>query len=192
MTHNPPRLSAPPARTARRLAAPHQPVVNWLLTRVLRSPLSGPIDGPVRCWPAGLTYLPSWSCWIPDAVTGGHVSHFPGLLGLMIAAFIVTAVAAGRAGSTDLLRRMARWRVPLCWYAASLVPLAAALAALRFAGHGLPSLAQLSDMPGLPAVGWFAPSSRRPCWSTGTARKPAGAGSPGPGCASATPLAARH
>ena len=40
-----PRLSAPPAGTARWLAAPHQPVVNRLLTRVLRSPLSGAVDG---------------------------------------------------------------------------------------------------------------------------------------------------
>lgn len=116
----------------------------------------------VRRHPLGsyflLTYLLSWSYWIPDALSGGHLSHFPGLLGPMTAAFIVTAVAAGRAGLTDLMRRMARWRVPLRWYAASLVPLAAALvalAALWLAGHGLPSLAQLSEMPGLPAVSWF-------------------------------------
>ena len=38
------------------------------------------------------------------------------------------------------------------------LPLAAALVALtalRLAGHGPPSLAELSEMPGLPTVGWF-------------------------------------
>ena len=103
-------------------------------------------------------YLISWSYWIPTAIAGGRVSHFPGLLGPMLAAFVVTAIVTGRTGLRDLARRMVRWRVPARWYAALLVPLAAALvalAALRLAGQGLPTLEQLSDMPGLPAVGWF-------------------------------------
>ena len=105
-----------------------------------------------------LAYLISWGYWVPVAVTGGHLSHFPGLLGPMLAAFVVSAATAGRAGVADLLRRMVRWRVPVRWYAAVLVPLAAAAAALAVASAfgDPPSLDQLSRMPGLPAAGWLA------------------------------------
>jgi membrane protease YdiL (CAAX protease family) len=106
-----------------------------------------------------LAYLFSWGYWVPVAVAGGHLSHFPGLLGPMLAAFVVSAVVGGRAGIADLLRRMARWRLPVRWYAAALVPLAPAAVALAVAsafGGGLPSLDQLSRMPGLPAAGWVA------------------------------------
>jgi membrane protease YdiL (CAAX protease family) len=105
-----------------------------------------------------LAYLISWGYWVPVAAAGGHLSHFPGLLGPMLAAFAVSAVVTGRAGVADLLRRMARWRVPVRWYAAVLVPLAAAAVALAVASAfgGMPALDQLSRMPGLPAAGWFA------------------------------------
>lgn len=106
-----------------------------------------------------LTYALSWGYWIPLAVTGGHRSHFPGLLGPMMAAFVVTAVATGADGTRDLLRRMARWRVPLRWYAAALIPLAAAavaLGAVTVARRHLPSWGELSTMPGLPHIGWVA------------------------------------
>jgi membrane protease YdiL (CAAX protease family) len=105
-----------------------------------------------------LAYLISWGYWVPVAAAGGHLSHFPGLLGPMLAAFAVSAVVAGRAGVADLLRRMASWRVPVRWYAAVLVPLAAAAAALAVASAfgAMPSLDRLSRMPGLPAAGWFA------------------------------------
>ena len=105
-----------------------------------------------------LAYLFSWSYWIPVAATGGHLSHFPGLLGPLLAAFAVTTAIAGRPGVADLLRRMARWRVPVRWYAAALVPLAAAAAALAVmavSGADLPSLDEIGHLPGLPAVGWF-------------------------------------
>ena len=104
-----------------------------------------------------LTYLFSWGYWIPLALTGGHRSHFPGLLGPMLAAFVVSSVVTGRAGVADLLRRMVRWRVPARWYAAALVPLAAAAIALAVAAPfaGAPSPARLSRMPGLPEAGWL-------------------------------------
>jgi len=41
-----------------------------------------------------LAYLFSWSYWIPLALAGGEGSHIPGLLGPMLAAFVVGAVAA--------------------------------------------------------------------------------------------------
>lgn len=117
----------------------------------------------VRRHPLGayflLTYLLSWGYWVPLAITGGHVSHFPGLLGPMIAALVVDSAVAGRAGVADLLRRMVQWRVPVRWYAAALVPLAVTAVAVgvtsAFTG-GTPSPDQLGRMPGLPAVGWFA------------------------------------
>jgi uncharacterized protein len=62
----------------------------------------------------------SWSCWVPLALLAPGVSHVPGFLGPMLAAVVLTAVEDGRAGLRDLVSRMARWRVPLRWYAAAL------------------------------------------------------------------------
>ncbi len=104
-----------------------------------------------------LAYLFSWGYWIPVALAGGHPSHFPGLLGPMLAALLVTATAQGRAGLRDLLARMGRWRVPLRWYAAAAVPAMTellCLGGLLLVGRELPSLARLSTMPGLPTAGW--------------------------------------
>lgn len=106
-----------------------------------------------------LAYAFSWAYWLPVAVAGGHLSHFPGLLGPMLAAFTVASVCEGRSGMRDLWARMFRWRVPLRWYLAALIPAAAGLvgvALLAFADNGWPSLARLSTMPGLPAVGLLA------------------------------------
>jgi membrane protease YdiL (CAAX protease family) len=104
-----------------------------------------------------LAYACSWAYWLPVALTGGHLSHFPGLLGPMLSALLVTATLRGWAGVREMLSRMGRWRVPLRWYGVALVPMASGLLALGglwLAGRGLPSLSQLSTMPGLPAVGW--------------------------------------
>jgi membrane protease YdiL (CAAX protease family) len=104
-----------------------------------------------------LAYACSWAYWLPVALTGGHLSHFPGLLGPMLSALLVTATLRGWAGVRELLSRMGRWRVPLRWYGVAFVPMAAGLLALGglwLAGRGLPSLSRLSTMPGLPAVGW--------------------------------------
>lgn len=106
-----------------------------------------------------LTFLLSWGYWIPLAIAGGGGSHFPGLLGPMLAALIVTGVVGGRAGLFDLVRRMGRWRVPIRWYAAALAPIAAAavaLVVLSVAGREPPTLRELSTMPGLPNAGWLA------------------------------------
>lgn len=105
-----------------------------------------------------LAHVLSWAYWIPLALAARHVTHFPGLLGPMVAAFVVAAIRNGGAGPRDLLTRMVRWRVAFRWYAAALAPAGAgllALAALAVAGRGLPSVADLSTMPGLPSVGWL-------------------------------------
>jgi membrane protease YdiL (CAAX protease family) len=55
-----------------------------------------------------------------------------GILGVGIAAFLVTAAADGRAGVDDLVARILRWRVPVRYYVFALfsVPLATVLLAL--------------------------------------------------------------
>jgi uncharacterized protein len=59
-----------------------------------------------------------------------------GILGVALAAFVVTAATDGRAGVEDLARRSLRWRVPVRWYLLALfgVPVAATL--LAFAIYG--------------------------------------------------------
>src|SRR5512144_917028 len=58
----------------------------------------------------------SWSYWAAMALDGqivrpgGTTSHFPGLFGPMIAAFVIAIVADGRAGVRGLVGRMFRWR----------------------------------------------------------------------------------
>ena len=105
-----------------------------------------------------LAYVFSWY-WLAIALAGGHGSHFPGLLGPLLAAFTLTFVNQGRAGARDLLSRMFRWRVRLRWYVAALVPAvagSAALAVLAVADNRWPTLHGLSTMPGLPAAGFAA------------------------------------
>lgn len=110
-------------------------------------------------WFFALAYLLTWSQWIPLAVAGRVVdvgpspSHFPGLWGPCLAAFVVTLGTQGRAGALDLLRRMGRWRVALRWYAVALSPLAlGALGwlALRVTGRGVPETQDLGRMGGMP------------------------------------------
>jgi uncharacterized protein len=58
------------------------------------------------------------------------------LLGVGLAAFVVTGALAGRDGVVDLARRSVRWRVPLRWYLVALftVPVGATLISLAIFG----------------------------------------------------------
>jgi membrane protease YdiL (CAAX protease family) len=106
-----------------------------------------------------LTLALSWAYWLPLAFAGGAGSHFPGLLGPMFAAWIVTTVADGSSGLADLLRRMIRWRVPLRWYGAALIPAIAGVVGLGIQSvidGASPTLADMSSMDGLPTTGWWA------------------------------------
>jgi membrane protease YdiL (CAAX protease family) len=91
----------------------------------------------------------SWAYWIPVAIAGGRASHFPGLLGALIAAALVSA--------RDVRRQLTA-RVALRWCCLALAPLAV-LAAVGLAqtvtGDGR-SWASFADMPGLPAWPWPA------------------------------------
>jgi uncharacterized protein len=70
------------------------------------------------------------------------------LLGVGLAAFVVTGALAGREGIVDLARRSVRWRVPLRWYLVALftVPVGATLISLAI--YGPRALAS-------PAGGWL-------------------------------------
>src|SRR4051812_48215453 len=64
----------------------------------------------------------SWAWWIPMALRGelvtrgGVVTHFPGLLGPLLAGLAVTAIVDGRVGLRAFSGRLVRWRVPRRWY----------------------------------------------------------------------------
>jgi membrane protease YdiL (CAAX protease family) len=70
-----------------------------------------------------------------------------GVLGVGLAAFLVTAALAGRAGVGDLARRSVRWHVPMRWYLVALftVPVGATLISLVI--YGTRAL-------GAPSGGW--------------------------------------
>ncbi len=70
-----------------------------------------------------------------------------GVLGVGLAAFLVTYALDGRAGVADLARRSVRWRVPLRWYLIALftVPVGATLISLTIYG---------ADALAAPPGGW--------------------------------------
>ncbi len=102
----------------------------------------------------------SWGYWLTllalgqHVVTGGSVTHFPGLLGPMLAAMIVTAAIGGSTALRELLGRMwwlrPRWPLKLMWALSPLALGAAALAGMRFVGQPLPSTDAFTHFPGLP------------------------------------------
>ncbi|MDP9234953.1 MAG: hypothetical protein M3P01_10455, partial [Actinomycetota bacterium] len=75
---------------------------SWVISTVRRHPTEA-----FFC----LAFSFSWGYWIPVALTGGRLSHFPGLLGPMLAAFVVTTLTKGGAGMKELWARMICWRV---------------------------------------------------------------------------------
>jgi membrane protease YdiL (CAAX protease family) len=105
----------------------------------------------------------TWAWWIPLAVGGSIVrpgasaTHVPGLLGPMLAAFAVTALAYGRAGVRDLLSRMCRLRIGLGWFvfsmASPVVVYLLATVAMRVAGGVWPNWSDLGRFGGLPDLG---------------------------------------
>lgn len=108
-----------------------------------------------------LVWAISWGYWIPMALRGevvtpgGYITHHPGLLGPLIAAFIVTVLADGRVGSIDLLQRMLRWRVPLRWYLMAAMPFVMFLgtvALLAVSGGDVPTFEELGQFSGLPVM----------------------------------------
>lgn len=67
------------------------------------------------------------------------------ILGAAVPAVVVTAVVGGRAGLRDLAGRVLRWRVPMRWYAVSLLALPAALLLLAPVLYGVHPLVALAE-----------------------------------------------
>jgi len=120
----------------------------------------------VRQHPVGsfvvLAYALSWAYWIPLAAQGaqvspgGSVTHFPGLLGPAIAAFVIAALCGGSVDVAELLRRTLLVSRPSVRFVAySLSPLGFLLLALVVAwigGGAIPSLSDFGLYSGLPAL----------------------------------------
>jgi len=106
-----------------------------------------------------VAYATSWVWWIPFVVRGDTVrqgdpwpTQMIGLLGPMLAAFIVTAAVNGRDGISDLARRMTRWRVSLGWYGASVATLGIGLTVAVMTNGDL-SWSDASSYSGTPNLG---------------------------------------
>lgn len=107
----------------------------------------------------------SWAYWMPMLVRGEVVtpgattgaSHFPGLLGPMVAALVVTAIVGGTHGLREYLAHFVQWRVSLRWYGAAVLPMVIFLVAwalLALFGGPAPDLVDLGEFSGLPALAW--------------------------------------
>ncbi|HKK09173.1 MAG TPA: CPBP family intramembrane glutamate endopeptidase, partial [Gemmatimonadota bacterium] len=111
---------------------------------------------------AVLAYALSWTDWIPLALrgarvtAGGHITHFPGLLGPALAAIVVVALRDGRSGLRALLGRLVRVSRPtvrfLAYALSPLAFLAVALLALRVTGAPVPHLREFALYSGLPPL----------------------------------------
>ena len=109
-----------------------------------------------------LAYTLSWAAWIPlilrDArvVPGGSVTHFPGLLGPAVAAFVIVALTEGSVGVGRLLRRLVLVSKPsLRFLLYSLSPLAFLLLSLvtaLVAGLPIPPVRDFGLYSGLPGL----------------------------------------
>jgi membrane protease YdiL (CAAX protease family) len=89
-----------------------------------------PIEGPRRlarrhpvATYVALTYLVSWSCWLPLVVTGsivrqgdGWPTDLPGLLGPSVAALVTLSLTGGRPAVSEWLRRLVRIAAPAWCY----------------------------------------------------------------------------
>jgi uncharacterized protein len=108
-------------------------------------------------------YTLSWAYWIPLAVAGVRIypgsraTHFPGLLGPGVAAFVVTGLTQGRTGITALARRLVHVSRPVprfLFYSFSpLILLVIAVLVAKAAQNPLPPLSDFAIYSGLPPAG---------------------------------------
>ena len=108
-----------------------------------------------------LTLLFSWGYWLSLLALGARVepgsvaTQFPGLMGPLIAALIVTWVVFGGAGVADLVSRAVRLPIPpLRSVLLALSPLligTVTFAVLWMLGQPLPSLQKFAIFPGVPS-----------------------------------------
>jgi membrane protease YdiL (CAAX protease family) len=125
---------------------------------------------PVVCFFA-LAYALSWTNWVPMAIAGRHVgttpggpTHFLGLLGPMLAACVIAALASGSSGVRELTARMTRMpkRSVVVWFAIAspLLFFLVALGLAKLVGACLPRAGELGVFGGVPRIGplgvWLA------------------------------------
>jgi membrane protease YdiL (CAAX protease family) len=108
-----------------------------------------------------LAYALSWAYWIPLAASGavvtpgGSVSHFPGLLGPAIAAFVTTALRSGGPGLRALAKRLFLVAQPAArFWACALSPLGFIVLGLLIAQSvgRLPAWSDFALFSGLPPL----------------------------------------
>ena len=104
-----------------------------------------------------LAFLITWILILPLALSAQDLLpfriskhwHFLGALGPIGAAFIVTAIANGKAGISEFLGRMARWKVGIVWFLVSAFsPFALFLLSmfiLRILGNPWPDFGKLTS-----------------------------------------------
>ena len=107
-----------------------------------------------------LTLTLSWGYWLTllaqgrRVEPGSAVTHFPGLLGPMLAALAITAAIGGREALRELFGRMFRlgphWLSKLLLALSPLALGIGAFAAMRLLGKPLPSADAFAHFPGLP------------------------------------------
>lgn len=107
-----------------------------------------------------LTLLLSWGYWLTllafglRVEPGSGVTHFPGLLGPMLAAMIVSTVIGGRNELRELIMRIfylgSPWRAKLILALSPLMLGVLALAVMLVLGKPLPSADAFARFPGLP------------------------------------------
>jgi uncharacterized protein len=127
--------------------------------RRARTAPGAPPRPPALGWFVLLAYGLTWAWMLPLALSGavvapgtGWPTHFPALLGPLVAAVLVAA----RTGELRaLVARTLRVRVPLRWWLVAVSPLALLAAALLLAaltGAELPRPADFAVISGLPAA----------------------------------------
>ena len=120
----------------------------------------GPVVPETGCGVLRTRLRVSWAWVVPWAATGhtvlqgeGWPTHFPSLLGPMLAAFAVTAWTTGRAGVRDLVSRMGRWRIGWRWWLAVASPLVfffVVLGVMALVGADIPARSDFASFSGLP------------------------------------------
>ena len=140
-----------------------QPVASTPLSATARRRAGRLTTALVRRHPiaayAVVAYGLSWAWWLPIAFRHqivakgiGWPTHFPGLLGPMVAALASTALISGREGDRDLGARMFRWRIGVRGWALALgTPLL--LVAVGLAVDSQRSWTGLEIFNGLPRIG---------------------------------------
>ena len=120
--------------------APHQ------RRRLLAGP--GPAPSVVARHPVTAFLVLVFAITVPlEFVPMPDAAHGPAenVLGAAVPAVVVTALASGRDGVRDLVRRTLRWRVPLRWYAVALLGLPLVQLVLAPALYGSPPLRTLAE-----------------------------------------------